>query len=55
VATASTLPPATNLPFAAGTTSVSLTLTTMPQLIRVPSGVTITPNASYGFSATPVP
>ncbi|MGH8017941.1 MAG: hypothetical protein ACREIA_06575 [Opitutaceae bacterium] len=33
----------------------SITLTTMPKFIRVPAGVTITPAASYNFSANPIP
>ena len=41
--------------FISGGNTIDIPLTTRVKLIRVPSGVTLTPGASYGFSATPIP
>lgn len=55
VKTTSTIPANTAYAFATGGNTVSIPLTTRVKFIRVPSGLTLTPSASYGFSANPIP
>ncbi|HSI07994.1 MAG TPA: DNRLRE domain-containing protein [Rariglobus sp.] len=55
VKTTPTAPANITYAFTTGGNTVNIPLTTRVKFIRVPAGVTLTPNTSYGFSATPIP